>query len=316
MKLLLSQIDTGAGTQARDGIHDDVVEEYAEAMQEGATFPPIVVFHDGEKYFPGDGFHRMKAAETLGLLDIEAEVRKGGRLDALWFALSANRAHGIRPTRADVRKAIGLALQEFPDRSNREIARQIGCDHKTVESSRRQHEAGGEIPQLEERTGADGKSYPARRAQEAATPEEPPEDAEPEQGVGAEDAVPKTYRPRNGLQFSRMALMDLEQIRADDAERKEAIAEVAQWLADNAPDTAARPQKDPATTMRAAWKAAGKADRGRFLEWVYGRGSELPKGDYRTMQQAIAKLRRILKSNPKLLPDALPELREIVGGVQ
>lgn len=105
MKLLLSQIDTGAGTQARDGIHDDVVEEYAEAMQEGATFPPIVVFHDGEKYFPGDGFHRMKAAETLGLLDIEAEVRKGGRLDALWFALSANRAHGIRPTRADVRKA-------------------------------------------------------------------------------------------------------------------------------------------------------------------------------------------------------------------
>ncbi|NCD21328.1 MAG: hypothetical protein EOL90_00090 [Spartobacteria bacterium] len=190
MNLPISKIVADGGIQTREGTNPATVNEYADAMQDGAAFPPVVVFHDGTQYFLADGFHRVAAAESLDWKEIEADVREGGRLDALWFALSANKAHGARMTRADVRKAIGLALQEFPERSNRDIGKQIGCDHKTVEAARRVHEAGGEIPHVENRTGADGKTYPARREPEpeAVETESSEPDAEPD---GTEDAKPE-----------------------------------------------------------------------------------------------------------------------------
>lgn len=53
----------------------------------------------------------------------------------------------------------------MPDKSNREIGRLAGADHHTVDSVRLELEAGGEIPHLNDRTGADGKAYPATRPQ-------------------------------------------------------------------------------------------------------------------------------------------------------
>ena len=336
MKILLSQIEEGA--QVRTDLDFETVQAYAERMGEGVEFPPIIVFSDGEKKHLADGFHRVEAARDCGFLDIEAMVEEGTARDALWYALGANNAHGLRMTRADVRKAIGLALQEFPDRSSREIARQIGCDHKTVEAARRTQETGGEIPHVDARVGADGKSYPVRREPEP----EPVEDAEPEGAEETEQAdapevsqadaeaestgkkIPKAtgYAPSNGLQFSRMAILDLEQIRADDKERKQAFAELNQWLADNAPDVLAKSSgkgrvEDPSTAMRTAWKAAKKSEREAFMVWATGRGSDLPKGDYRAMYATTKKLIRLIQANPSLRGDARCWLADVLeGGAQ
>jgi hypothetical protein len=93
-----------------------------------------------------------------------SDIRKGTRQDALWFALGANKSNGVRMSRADVRKAIGIALKEFAGRSNNEISKQIGCDDKTVASQRREMESASEIPKVVKATGADGKQYPTSYA--------------------------------------------------------------------------------------------------------------------------------------------------------
>jgi hypothetical protein len=84
--------------------------------------------------------------------------------DALWFALGANRANGVRMGRADVRKAIGIALMEFAERSNREIAKQIGCSDHTVGCQRTEMESTAQIAQFTKTIGADGKSRPTSYA--------------------------------------------------------------------------------------------------------------------------------------------------------
>jgi hypothetical protein len=173
MKLELSKIKADA--QVRVQINREIVEQYAEAMCAGVVFPSIVVFHDGADYHLADGFHRIAAARQCGFLDIETMVEEGTASDALWFALTANQTHGLRMNRADMRHAVELALKAFPEKSNREIARQIGCDDKTVAAVRANLEGTAEIPQLEKTTGVDGKARPAKR-QSTEKPDLPMED--------------------------------------------------------------------------------------------------------------------------------------------
>lgn len=123
----LADIVVDAGTQVRVAISEDVVSDYAEQMGNGIEFPAVVLFHDGNHYYLGDGFHRVMAARRAGWIDIGAEVRQGTQQDALWFALGANRENGQRLTAADKRHAIALALAAWPDRSMHQIADQIGC---------------------------------------------------------------------------------------------------------------------------------------------------------------------------------------------
>src|SRR5262245_31354921 len=47
----LEQIDQGHDTQARERMNRLVIQDYAEAMQEGAVFPPIVLFVDDGGYW-------------------------------------------------------------------------------------------------------------------------------------------------------------------------------------------------------------------------------------------------------------------------
>ena len=122
MKLKIDSIQTEAGTQTRVKINEDAVTEYAEAMENGAEFPPVTVFHDGTDYWMADGFHRIMAASRNGFVDIEAEVRKGTKRDALIYALGANTANGLRRTNDDKRRCVEIALKEFPDWSDGKIA--------------------------------------------------------------------------------------------------------------------------------------------------------------------------------------------------
>lgn len=164
----LTSIAFDAGTQVRAAIDPALVSEYAEAMTEGDVFPPVMLFHDGNRYYLADGFHRVMAAQRNGLRDLPAEVRPGTKEDALWFALGANRRNGKRLSETDKRHAITLALQVWPDKSAREIAEQIGCHHDYASEVRKQVSATRHLPSHV--TGRDGKSYPASRPTGAARP--------------------------------------------------------------------------------------------------------------------------------------------------
>jgi transposase-like protein len=120
-----------------DGVNQDVVKQYAEAMTNEASFPPVVVFSDGERLLLADGWHRCAAAAEVGETQIQAIVREGGREAAMLFAATAN-TDGFRRTSKDKRRAVERVLGILPTASSREIAARCGVHHDLVESVRKQ----------------------------------------------------------------------------------------------------------------------------------------------------------------------------------
>lgn len=179
-RLPVASLRRDGGTQVRAEVSAATVDNYREAMAEGAAFPPVVAFFDGVDHWLADGFHRVMAAESAGLADVLTEVREGTRRDALRYALGANRKHGLPMSGPDKRRAIGLLLadDEWRGMSDRAIAAEIGASDKTVASVRREMvEATAENPQLDTpRTGRDGK---VRRQRTAPAPAVEPVQVEP-----------------------------------------------------------------------------------------------------------------------------------------
>lgn len=145
VELKLSEIEDG-GAQMRVEMRVETVNEYAEDMLEGASFPAIVVYFDGEKYWLGDGYHRLEAARKIGRDTIQAEVRDGSQRDAVLHGIGANANHGLRRSHADKRRAVERLLTdpEWARWSDRKLAKVAKVDHKTVAKIRR--ELSGEIP--------------------------------------------------------------------------------------------------------------------------------------------------------------------------
>jgi hypothetical protein len=147
LSITLSDISLDKDLQPRERTTPSVVDEYAEAMQRGESFPPVIVFDDGEHKWLADGFHRYYAAKKAGLNRLGAEFRTGTKTDALKFSLSANAVHGLKRSQADRRRAVLMALESFSDLSNREISKLVKVDDKTVGKYRARLGVVGEISQ-------------------------------------------------------------------------------------------------------------------------------------------------------------------------
>ena len=139
MKLKLKDIRLDGGTQPRQYINQDVVNEYAEEMLESDNFPPIVVFNDGANYWLADGFHRYHANKKAGFLEVECDVRNGVLRDAILFSVGANAVHGLRRSNEDKRKAVMTLLNDIEgsEWSDSEIARQCFVSVMTVSRVRK-----------------------------------------------------------------------------------------------------------------------------------------------------------------------------------
>lgn len=135
----ISLIRVDGGTQSRSSLYQNVVDDYASAIGDGAQFPPVVVFHDGSDHWLADGFHRFHAHKKLGLVEIDADVRQGTRRDAILYSVGANESHGLRRTNEDKRRAVLTLLNdpEWVKWSDREIARQCAVGNKFVGDIRR-----------------------------------------------------------------------------------------------------------------------------------------------------------------------------------
>ena len=157
----LDSLVTDAGTQVRSDIDDAVVDEYVQALLDGAQFPPLVVFRVDGVHLLADGYHRVSAYRKAGRSETGADVYHGTREDALWFALGANRAHGQRLSGADKRRAIELAYRAWPDLSQVRIAAQVGCAQQYVSEVRAQLTATCMLP--DRVVGVDGRLRSATR---------------------------------------------------------------------------------------------------------------------------------------------------------
>ncbi len=156
-RLKLTEIVTDAGTQVRAGLNDATVADYAEAQAAGAKFPPVIVFYDGSRYVAADGFHRIAAALRIGAAHIEGDVRKGGKTEALKFALGCNAHHGLRRTNADKRHAVELALREFPKASLPVISQMCLVSEELVTEVKKQLTVSGGLTPQKSVIGVDGR---------------------------------------------------------------------------------------------------------------------------------------------------------------
>jgi len=141
-------------------------------MRDGAEFPPVIVFHDGNHSLLADGFHRVMAAARIGRETIVAEVRQGTKSDALKFALSANVVHGLRRTNSDKRRSVDLAMREWPRLSDRSIAEICSVSDRFVNEVRAQLPTANRSQLPETRIGMDGRTrrVPERRRLPVAVP--------------------------------------------------------------------------------------------------------------------------------------------------
>jgi predicted transcriptional regulator len=159
--------------QGRLNFDPDTVAAFSSAMEQGAEFPPGVVFFDSEKYWLGDGLQRTQAAMLMRRETFPYEVREGNADDALLYSLSLE-AHAegekapVRRSTADKRNAVAEMLrhEKWSKYSARKIADHVGVDPKTVASVREELESGEEIPTCGQVVGSDGKTYkkPERKA--------------------------------------------------------------------------------------------------------------------------------------------------------
>jgi DNA-binding transcriptional regulator YhcF (GntR family) len=132
--LKLTEIRTDGGTQARVSLNQDTVNEYAQQMQDGAIFPPVVVFSDGSDNWLADGFHRYFALRQNGGLEIEVEMHKGTVDDATLYAFGATARRGMTFTKEDYKNIVTRMMQHpvWSTWSTRKIAEHLGCSAMTI----------------------------------------------------------------------------------------------------------------------------------------------------------------------------------------
>jgi hypothetical protein len=133
-EIALVNIGINDSIQARLQTREDVVDDYAEAMRNGAVFPPLTVYLERDTYLLADGLHRYRAAERAGQTNFRCEVRRGGLRDAILFAAGANATHGCPRSKKDKRRAVLKLLNDDEWRrwADREIARLCNVSHQLV----------------------------------------------------------------------------------------------------------------------------------------------------------------------------------------
>ena len=218
-KLNIKKIRIDGGTQTREKLNQESVDEYAEVLQsnDGEGLPPIEVTFDGTDYWLWDGFHRFHAHNKAGIGTISANVTNGTQRDAQLLSAGANAEHGIKRTNADKRKAVTMLLadDEWSKKSDRWIAEQAKVSQPFVGSMR-----GKSTDNVISRTSRklDGRERPATqpvRKQEAAQESTPKEqlrehfgDEKPEEAPASivkDDAnrdVPADFRDPHSLGIS------------------------------------------------------------------------------------------------------------------
>jgi hypothetical protein len=156
------------------------LRELADDIEKHGLREPIALYQPDPTEDPQllDGQNRLDALELLnqlcfhdpdewsdGSIDLFGEyflTIDDRSVDPYAYVLSKN-VHRRHLTADQRRELIAKVLKATPEASNRQIAKQVKADDKTVAKVRGELEATAEIPQLERTTGADRKARPSRK---------------------------------------------------------------------------------------------------------------------------------------------------------
>lgn len=202
----LATLRTDGGTQPREHLDEETLQEYAERMRfdevtgfaldpEQNKWPELVVFSDGTDHWLADGFHRYSAALRAGLTQFQVRREEGSQRDAVLYSLGVNATHGKRRTNADKRRAIERALQdqEWRQWSDSRLATLCKVSAPMVGRIRQELEQRQSIPFEAILYGADGREFERERPASVASAVTPIAEAAPrkEEGRGASHDEPR-----------------------------------------------------------------------------------------------------------------------------
>jgi hypothetical protein len=111
-----------------------------------------------------DGHNRVRTAWELELKSIPVDIRRGltwKQKEELADDLNLHRRHLSREQKQQL---IARKLKANPQKSNRQIAGEVGADDKTVGAVRSKLEERSEIPNVEKRETKDNRQYPSSKA--------------------------------------------------------------------------------------------------------------------------------------------------------
>lgn len=166
--------------QCRVSVSQGVISEYAALIREGVKMPPLRCVRVGGELLLVDGFARYLAHEKLGKSRVACEVVDGTMADAIMAACSANSTHGVPRTNADKHRALRLAEQTWPEKSNRDLANICSVSSTFVDQHRT-------------RDDREKKEKPAKTAK---APRSAPVGAgAAESGSGTADRAPRSGAP-------------------------------------------------------------------------------------------------------------------------
>ncbi len=119
--------------------HKDTIKSYAEKMEAGVEFPPIVIgqWPKSDKYGESgivDGLHRLAAASEAKLKDHAVEIVKYESLDqALADMYVRNMQHGLPPTEGQRNARIKLLKQISPNETIDTLGRKFGLNRSSID---------------------------------------------------------------------------------------------------------------------------------------------------------------------------------------
>lgn len=176
--LLLTTITADERCQPRVRLEPSLVDEYAQAMTEGAAFPPLTVYQDGATHWLADGFHRYHAARQAGIDTLDCTIHPGTLRDAILHAVGANDTHGMRRTNLDKRRAVETLLNdpEWSQWSNYQIADRCAVSEGLVRSVRDIYVQNADTPRLATRNGTTYEVNTANIGRKVDSTSEPDED--------------------------------------------------------------------------------------------------------------------------------------------
>lgn len=160
---------------------EDYQALFEDIKREKRVYMPIVVDERGVDI---DGANRRKIWNELRTAGHEVEdlvfqvVHSKTESEKRSLARSLN-LHRRHLTQEQRRLIIADELRENPSQSNRQVAKGLGVDDKTVGAVRRRLEGTAEIPQLDRTVGADGKERPSTRPAPAPPVDPIPDLADP-----------------------------------------------------------------------------------------------------------------------------------------
>lgn len=198
--LLLTDIVRDAALQVRP-VSDAVAEEYADHLE---ALPAVTVWDVEGRYLLADGWHRCRAHELAGVLEVRVIVMKGTIEQAKLFVAMCDIRLGVRRNRAAKRQAVLLVLgtEKGMEWSDRKIGEHCGVSHTFVAQMKARLNS-GKPQDADEPVSGDAKivrpvvavggnvatHVPERDSEDAAVNDNVPAQAAPNSNVATASAI-------------------------------------------------------------------------------------------------------------------------------